>query len=259
MNTLDVQGKSLSLVAQEATDFAWKSFLYDMKAGTLKFLVNSVVDTLPSAANLVRWGKSNSDKCKLCKCRQTTDHCLNICKVGLNTGRWTWRHNNIVNYVVNSIDTQKFSVQSDIPGHEAAGGGTIPPEILITNLKPDITILDKTNNKFHIFELTCPLMANIDKQHEYKTNKYAHMLTDISQFHTSVTAFEITSTGHISKRNHSHLQALHKFCKPGIKLSNFKKNISGLSIYSSYHIWLCRNDPIFQEPPFLPPPFPDHI
>ena len=47
-----VQGKSLSLVAQEATDFAWKSFLYDMKAGTLKFLVNSVVDTLPSAANL---------------------------------------------------------------------------------------------------------------------------------------------------------------------------------------------------------------
>ena len=51
LNTLDVQGKSLSLVAQEATDFAWKSFLYDMKAGTLKFLASSVVDTLPTAAN----------------------------------------------------------------------------------------------------------------------------------------------------------------------------------------------------------------
>ena len=108
VNTLDVQGKSLSLVAQEATDFTWKSFLYDMKAGTLKFLVNSVVDTLPTAANLVRWGKSNSDKCKLCKGRQTTDHCLNICKVGLETGRWTWHHNNIVNYIVNSLDTQKL-------------------------------------------------------------------------------------------------------------------------------------------------------
>ena len=36
VNSLDVQGKSLSLVAQEATDFTWKSFLYDMKAGTLK-------------------------------------------------------------------------------------------------------------------------------------------------------------------------------------------------------------------------------
>ena len=36
-----------------------------------------------------------------------------------------------------------------------AGGGTIPPEVSITNLKPDITIWDKTNEKFHIFELTC--------------------------------------------------------------------------------------------------------
>ena len=259
VKSLAVQGKILALAASEATDFTWKSFLYDMKAGTLKFLVNSVIDTLPTAANLVRWGKSNSDKCKLCKGRQTTDHCLNICKVGLDTGRWTWRHNNIVNYVVNSLDTQKFSVHSDLPGHEAAGGGSIPPEVCITSLKPDITILDTVNKKFHIFELTCPLFANIDKQHDYKTNKYAHFLTDISHLKTTVTAFEITSTGHISTRNHTHLQALHKFCKPGIKLSNFKKNISALSIYSSYHIWLCRNDPTFLEPPFLPPPFPDQV
>ena len=140
-----------------------------------------------------------------------------------------------------------------------AGGGNIPPEVCITNLKPDITIWEKTNEKFHIFELTCPLMTNIDKQHEYKTNKYAHFLTDISHLHTSVTAFEITSTGHITQRNHTHLQALHKFCKPGIKLGNFKKNISGLSICSSYHIWPCRSDPLFQEPPFLPPPFPDRL
>ena len=80
-----------------------------------------------------------------------------------------------------------------------------------------------------------------------------------SPTYTTVTAFEITSTGFISKQNHAHLQTLHKFCKPGIKLGNFKKNISGLSIYSSYHIWLCRNDPLFQEPPFLPAPFPDPI
>ena len=90
----------------------------------------------------MRWGKSNSDKCKLWKCRRTTDHCLNICKVGLDTGRWTWRHNNIVNYVVNCLDTQKFSIHS---GHEAAGGGSIPPEVCITNLKRDITILDTVN------------------------------------------------------------------------------------------------------------------
>ena len=114
-----------------------------MKAGTMKFLLNAAIDTIPTAANLQRWKKSPSDKCKLCLGRQTTDHCLNICKVGLDTGRWTWRHNNVLKYIMDSLDTTKFSVFSDLPGLEAAGGGTIPPEICVTNLKPDIVILDK--------------------------------------------------------------------------------------------------------------------
>ena len=62
-----------------------------------------------------------------------------------------------MNYVVNSLDTSKFTVHSDIEGHETAGGGTVPPEFCVTNLKPDITIWDKKNNKFDMFELTVPL------------------------------------------------------------------------------------------------------
>ena len=118
IKSLTVQGKVLALAAAEKSDLIWKSQMYDMKKGTLKFLLNSCIDTLPTAVNLVRWKKSSSDKCKLCKGRQTTAHCLNICKVGLETNRWTWRHNNIVNYVVNNLDKDKFSIFSDIPGHE---------------------------------------------------------------------------------------------------------------------------------------------
>ena len=43
--------------------------------------------------------------------------------------------------------------------------------------------------------------------------------------------------------------------KPGIKLSLFVKNVSCLSIHSSYHIWLCRNDLVFVTPSYLPAPF----
>ena len=255
IKSLAVQGKTLELALAEKTDFTWKSFLYDLKAGTLKFLANAVIDTLPTNANLKRWKKSPSDKCKLCRGRQTTAHCLNICKVSLDTGRWTWRHNNIVNFVVNNLDTTKYTVHSDIMGHEAAGGGTVPPEVCVTNLKPDITIWDRTHNKFHIFELTCPLDRNIDTRHLEKSNKYAHFLTDIKNISTTVTAFEISSLGHITSENKKRLSTLHKFCKPGTKQSTFIKNISSLSIYSSYHIWLCRNDPEFITPPYLPAPF----
>ena len=128
-------------------------------------------------------------------------------------------------------------------------------KIIVTNLKPDITIWDKENNKFHIFELTVPLDVNISQRNIDKSNKYAHFATDIKHINTTVTAFEISSTGNVSSDNKKSLTSLHKFCKPGIKLSTFIKNISSLSIYSSYHIWLCRNDPVFVTPSYLPAPF----
>ena len=109
-----------------------------------------------------------------------TNHVLNICNVGKETGRWTWRHNCIVSYVVNSIDTEKYTVFSDIPGHTAAGGGSVPPEICITAQKPDIVIVEKSLKSIHLFELTCPLEQNIKKNHDIKLNKYAHFVTDLS-------------------------------------------------------------------------------
>ena len=257
VKSLVVQGRNLALAAAEQGDLIWKSYMFDLKMGTLKFLLNASIDTLPTAANLKRWKKSLSDKCKLCKNRQTTNHCLNICKVALDSQRFTWRHNNVINYIVQSLETTKFTVHSDIPGHEAAGGGTIPPEVTITALKPDITIWDKEKKIFKIFELTCPLEENVEVRHRDKENKYAHFVQDISVARASVTAFEVSSRGYISPRNHKHLKELHKYCKPNIKLATFKKNISTLSLYSSYHIWLCRSDMNFVEPPYLQATFSD--
>ena len=178
---LVVQGNFLALAAAEREDVVWKSCMYDLKQGTLKFLLNASIDTLPTAANLKRWKKSGSDLCKVCKRRQTTEHILNGCKVALETGRYTWRHNCIVNYIVNSVDPT-FRVFSDLPGHTAPGGGSIPPELYVTALKPDIVILDDHTKKIHIFELTCPGEKYIETKHIEKNNKYAHFNTDIAEY-----------------------------------------------------------------------------
>ena len=109
----------------------------------------------------------------------------------------------------------------------------------------------------HLFELTCPLEEHIEKRHKEKSDKYAHFVTDCTNESMSchLTCFEVSSRGLITPRNSQHIHTLHQFMQKGIKLSNFKKNISALSVLSSFHIWLCRSDPVFQEPPFLPPPF----
>ena len=249
---LQVQGHLLTLAAQEKEDLLWKSSMFQLKAGTLKFMMNACIDTLATPANLKRWKYSSSDKCKLCGNRATTNHILNCCKAMLDTARYTWRHNNLVHFIVTNVDS-KFTVYSDLPGMEAPGGGTVPPNLCITNHKPDIVILDKHNKKIHIYELTMPLMSNIDARHQEKTNKYAHFLTDVTGYTATVNCFEVTSTGFISTRNHDTLKTLHKFMRPEIKKSEFLSNLNSLAWYGSYQIWLSREDPTFTSPPYLIP------
>ena len=53
---LIVQGRFLELMSLEESCHHWKSIAYNLPAGVLKFLVNSVGDTLNTRVNLVRWG-----------------------------------------------------------------------------------------------------------------------------------------------------------------------------------------------------------
>ena len=155
-----------------------------------------------------------------------------------------------MNYVVKNIDSTKYKVYSDIPGY-TVGNGSIPPEICITSEKPDIVIIDEKRKTLDIFELTVPFEKNIEERNRSKSDKYAHFVED-----TKVTAFEIGSRGYVSPANKSRLQMLQKFLKAGTSLTTFQKNISALSVYSSYHIFLCRKDSVWREPDYLGTPFP---
>ena len=67
----------------------------------------------------------------------------------VNTDRYTWRHNYIVNFIVNNVDS-KYQVYSDFPGWEAQGGGSIPPALCVTNLKQDIVMLVELTAPFDL-------------------------------------------------------------------------------------------------------------
>ena len=221
----------------------------------MKFLLNSLTNTLPTQDNLKLWGKTFSDKCHLCKNRDSTMHCLNGCKVSLNQGRFTWRHNNIVNYIVQSVNTSKYKVYSDLPGHGTSNGGSLPPSMVVTNLKPDIVIIDENKKEAKIFELTCPMEHNINRQHKYKSDKYAHFETDIKSHRATTCAFEVSSRGTLTNENIARLSLIHKYLKKHIKKSTFIKNIKSLSILSSYYIYTERKNLTWDQTAFINPPF----
>jgi hypothetical protein len=201
--------------------------MFQLKSGTLKFMLNASIDTLPTPANLKRWKYISSSNCKLCGNHGTTNHILNGCKIMLDSQRYTWRHNNLVNFIVSNVD-QNFQVLSDLPGMEAPGGGTIPPALCVTRLKPDIVIVDTHTKTLHIYELTMPLSKNIITRHKEKHEKYTPFLTDITGYKTTLNCFEVSSTGFITKDNHDTLGRLHKLMRKDLKKAAFKHNLNAL-------------------------------
>jgi len=106
----------------EKSDMIWTSYKFNLKKGKLKFLLNSCLDILPTQNNLLQWGKSLSDLCKLClqadaklqsRRQETTNHILNGCKVALHQKRYTWRHNNHVKYITGLIDIDQFLMYAE--------------------------------------------------------------------------------------------------------------------------------------------------
>ena len=51
--TLTKQGHFLCLAMLEKSDMIWKSYMFNLKKGTLKFLLNYCLDTLPTQTNLL--------------------------------------------------------------------------------------------------------------------------------------------------------------------------------------------------------------
>jgi hypothetical protein len=57
VNTLVKQGDMLKLSESEKGDAVWKSFIFDMKKGIMKFCLNSITNSLPTGDNLLQWGE----------------------------------------------------------------------------------------------------------------------------------------------------------------------------------------------------------
>ena len=143
--------------------------------------------------------KKNSEK------RQTTllvEIFLNI--LIYDQSRYTFCYNNIIKYITNSINTEKYTIYSDLPGCQTKDGGTIPSHLTITPLRPDRVIMDQ--NTVNIFELTVPFETNLPKRHRQKMDNYSHFLTDIVKLTPKLGAFEVEPRGIITRENKDKLK-----------------------------------------------------
>ena len=71
--------------------------IHGLDDGELRFNLRAISNTLPTPDNLRRWGQNEVDPaCPLCGRPATLRHILNSCSVALHQGRYTWRHDSVL-------------------------------------------------------------------------------------------------------------------------------------------------------------------
>ena len=252
-----MQGDYLALLIEEGDSISWKSYMWDVPQGVLKFALNAGLNTLPSLDNLRRWGKRVNDRCPFCGNIETLAHVLSNCSTALTQGRFTWRHNSVLASIINLIRPHLkpgMLLYSDMPGYQAPHGGTVPPHILVTALKPDIVVVSETSEEVIVFELTCPWDTNIVRSHDFKSEKYAPLIADLSRSRVvSFFPIEISARGQITKDNRSRLKSfLFKCCaEPKSICKPLLNTASKASLLSSYSLFCARKEPTWEDPPPL--------
>ena len=247
---LTVQGRFLELLHLEQSHLSWRSLIYDLPRGILQFAINATIDTLATNANLKRWGKKTNSNCK-CGQKETLHHILNNCPNMLE--RYGWRHDSILRTIYSHISTDP-SIETfvDLPNH-MLGVSTIPTDILITNLRPDLVILNRSEKAITLFELSVPFETNITATHLRKVQRYETLIFDLenSGYNVSYYAFEIGSRGFISKENLARLKSVfHKFSKSK-NHNEIRKCIMKISLLCSFVIYHSKFDEHWIQPAYV--------
>ena len=218
-------------------DFSWSS-LMAMPANLTSFCLASTFDTIPSPTNLKRWRITTEAMCTLCsKDVCTTAHILGACKVSLQQGRYTFRHDTVLHKVIESLKSFIINIKQAVPIspessskfvkkvtkvprkrtppvgilHHASDWVLLadldrnyyfPSHIALTQLRACITIFSKVLRKVILIVINMPPSEeNMESWHSTKINKYLALKTTIESNGWSVELFavEVGARGYCSK------------------------------------------------------------
>ena len=98
-------------------------------------------------------------------------HIISGCKAYLNEGRFTWRHDSVLNFTASNLTSvQRSKLYVDLPGF-------ITPSVITGDeLRPDLVI--EIENNLYILELTVGYETNLNSNSERKHEKYRNLIKD---------------------------------------------------------------------------------
>jgi len=243
----DIRPQTLWLL--EPQSWTWNRLQAGLPAGQLSFLLRAGADCLPTPLNLRRWHYRICNKCPLCSSpTPTSAHILNGCQEALIQGRYTWRHDSVLNCLLSSVQKELPATAhlfADIPSWRASESppATVPTSTSTTLARPDIVLIEDLS--VNLLELTVPTNTNeaLLAARKRKSEKplYLQLVSDLEDRGLSVSfeTLEIGSLGHYTPCAVKCLTSTFSMSKRLAK--NILSKLSKISIACSYHIFNARN------------------
>ena len=181
-----------------------------MEGSPINFIIRATYDVLPTLTNLNQW--FGEDSCVLCQTPATLRHILTGCKTSLSQS-YTWRHNQVLRQLPITLEgrrttpmprhtnTTPFVREGQLTAKPSARVETtlldtardwrmqvdldqrltFPPEIITSNLRPDLVLWSTSQKSLFIVELTVPWEAAVGEAYESKRLKYFDLATEAEQ------------------------------------------------------------------------------
>jgi len=121
------------------------------------FSLKCWTNTLATRKNLSMWSISQSSACSLCLHPETLRHIVSSCKLYLEHGRYTWRHDSVLSSTAKKFSTlTNCSLYPDLPAF-------IPLSFITGSaFRPDLLIITKENVPY-ILQLTIGFETNTNQ------------------------------------------------------------------------------------------------
>ena len=254
--------------------------LWKMSEASIKFLVKSTYDLLPTPANKNTWFKTE-EKCVLCGGNATLNHILSSCKQALAQGRYTWRHNNVlrelakvmeptrlqanqkektqrtwINFTKGGVkptrqalqvssyldNARDWEMKVDLKNSPEDEKYQFPKFIATTRKRPDLIVYSKATRCLGMVELTIPFEDRMEVANELKRSSYEELKTacEANGWRVSLWPVEVGARGFISPSLH---QALKSFGITGRKRRECIKAMSSEAERSSRILWSLHKVP----------------
>ena len=136
----------------------WSDVTLILSEVLFKFTRKALIQQLPTATNLKRWGCTSDGNCPGCHHPQTNKHVLSNCGSLASLKRYSVRHNTILHvlagswidtilhvlagsWIVKGIDSVRYKLSVDLEH-----GQFDPIDKIFGTLRPDIVLVDNVTN-----------------------------------------------------------------------------------------------------------------